>query len=88
MPDFALFALCVLFGICISCCVQGFVGFCKSKQKARENRRKVEVQNIAERAARIEFVNQKCIMLHNLRTDMTEYIDSKLAEKEGENETS
>ena len=86
MPDFALFALCVLFGICISCCVQGFVGACKSKRESRENRRKVEVQNIAEQAARIRFANEKYIMLNDLRTEMTKYIDSKLAEKEGEHE--
>ena len=83
MLDIALY---VLLGIAISCCVQGFVGFCKSKQKTRENRRKVEVQNIAERAARIEFVNQKYIMLNDLRTEMAKYIDSKLAEKEGEHD--
>ena len=80
-------ALCVLLGIAISCGVQGFVGACKSKRKSRENRRKVEVQNIAEQAARIEVANQKYIMLKDLRTEMATYIDSKLAEKEGEHET-
>ena len=83
MIDIALY---VLLGIAISCCVQGFVGSCKSKRQTRENRRKVEVQNIAEQAARIEFANEKYIMQNALRTEMSKYIDSKLAEKERKHE--
>lgn len=79
--------LYVLLGIFIACVVQSLVDNYRTRRQAKDQVLTAKIRRISRQEMKSELDGRDLVTTHILKAELCAYIDSKLAEKEGEHES-